>query len=244
MTTPLLRSAMKTVIAGGMDPTLFQWFDMTNAVKPDTQAAVEPLMTYRPPFEKCFIVADGRTKNHEHYEVMMMLVGTDPEEGITVATWKGPKGVMPRQLPQLVYLVDDNMLRYGPVHEDEVITEEEAQLVLALVGCFYNALSNGSEAHQPYVKPTFTNKRKLAQGKTPTYDWHTVTIEPQKPKGPSQGGTHASPRLHDRRGHIRRLRSGKNVWVKPCKVGDASRGVVFKDYEVRNDPRRTKSAQA
>ena len=38
--------------------------------------------------------------------------------------------------------------------------------------------------------------------------------------------------VHDRRGHWRTYPSGKRGWVKACKVGDASKGVVFKDYEV------------
>lgn len=65
------------------------------------------------------------------------------------------------------------------------------------------------------------------------YDWRTVVIEPKPLPGPDLGGTHASPRQHDRRGHYRKLRSGKQVWVKSCKVGKASDGVVFKDYVVR-----------
>ena len=235
MTTPLLRSAMQLAIDGGTDPTEMQWFDISGAINDQTHAAVEPLMTYRPPFEKCMVVWGGKTKRHDRYETMMLLAGTDPEEGITVATWKGPAGQRPRTLPLLVYLVDGDMLRYGPVDENETISEEEAKLILAMVGSFYNALASGVRMHQPFVNPTFTNRRKIAAGKTPSYDWRTVIIEPQKPKGPSLGGTHASPRLHDRRGHIRRLRSGKNVWVKPCKVGDASKGTVFKDYEVRNE---------
>lgn len=233
MTTPMIRSAMQLAIDGGMDPTELNWFDISGAITDQTNAATEPLMTYRPPFERCMVVASLPTKSHKQYEVMMLIAGTDPEEGITVAMWKGPAGQRPRTLPLLVYLVDGDMLRYGPVEEDETIDEEEAKLTLSTVSCFYDALSKGAEFHQPYVKPTFTNKRKIAAGKTPSYDWHTVIIEPQKPRGPSLGGTHASPRLHDRRGHIRRLSSGKNVWVKPCKVGDASKGAVFKDYEVR-----------
>ena len=63
--------------------------------------------------------------------------------------------------------------------------------------------------------------------------WHTVTIGPRPEPQGSKGGTHASPRLHDRRGHWRTTASGKRVWVKDCKVGDASRGVVFKDYKIK-----------
>ena len=35
-------------------------------------------------------------------------------------------------------------------------------------------------------------------------------------------------------GHKRNTPSGKRVWVKDCKVGDASRGVVFKDYKIKD----------
>ena len=87
----------------------------------------------------------------------------------------------------------------------------------------------------PVVQQTFTNRRKIAQGKTPTYDWTTVVVEPVKPRKEDQGGTHASPRLHDRRGHLRRLKTGKNVWVKSCKVGDASKGAIFHDYAIKEN---------
>jgi hypothetical protein len=91
-------------------------------------------------------------------------------------------------------------------------------------------LSEKCPSYKPIMRDTFTNRRKVAQKKMPLYDWTTVVIEPTKNKSESKGGTHASPRLHDRRGHLRRLRSGKNVWVKPCKVGDASKGTIFHDY--------------
>jgi hypothetical protein len=65
------------------------------------------------------------------------------------------------------------------------------------------------------------------------YEWKTVILKPAKPRSESLGGTHASPRLHERRGHLRRMRSGKEVWVKPHKVGNVKLGVIFHDYEVR-----------
>ena len=38
--------------------------------------------------------------------------------------------------------------------------------------------------------------------------------------------------MHSKHWNLRRLRNGKNVWVLPCKVGNAALGTVFKDYEV------------
>jgi hypothetical protein len=41
--------------------------------------------------------------------------------------------------------------------------------------------------------------------------------------------------MHERRGHLRRLKTGKNVWVKSCKVGDASKGAIFHDYAIKEN---------
>lgn len=45
------------------------------------------------------------------------------------------------------------------------------------------------------------------------------------------GRTHASPRVHLRRGHIRRLPSG-NIWIQPCVVGNKKNGMVVKNYAI------------
>jgi len=174
----------------------------------------------------------GKSQNHAVYDCMMMIVGNDPAEGVLVSVWKGPHGQLPRALPTIVYLVEDDVVRYGAVDENEIVKEEDAAMVLGLVTAWIASMSRGCDAYRPTVKDSFTNRRKLAEGKLPSYDWHTVTIKPAQSRAEPQGGTHASPRLHDRRGHLRRLKTGKNVWVKPCKVGDASRGTVFKDYQV------------
>jgi hypothetical protein len=50
-------------------------------------------------------------------------------------------------------------------------------------------------------------------------------------QGDSLGGTHASPRLHLRRGHIRHCYTGQYVWVRPTTVGNKRLGIIFKDYD-------------
>jgi hypothetical protein len=42
-------------------------------------------------------------------------------------------------------------------------------------------------------------------------------------------GVHSSPRLHWRRGHFRKLASGKTVHVRPCLVGDVSKGRIDRE---------------
>lgn len=68
------------------------------------------------------------------------------------------------------------------------------------------------------------------------YEIHRVTIDPTTvlvTNKEHQGGTHASPRWHERRGYWRTMKkSGKRVWVRACEVGKKSNGMVYKDYEV------------
>ena len=74
------------------------------------------------------------------------------------------------------------------------------------------------------------NKARIKSGKAaiPAY-WRieppglTVLVPGAAPKPvTAKGGTHASPRSHDRRGHPRTLQSGRTVWVKDCKINALS----------------------
>lgn len=235
MTTTLVRSVMKSVIESGADPTEMQWFDISGADL-FSGIKIDNLATHRPPFEKNLVLWSGRTTNHEHYEMMMLASGGDPEEGIVLDLSKGQPGKY-TTFPPMVYVIEDGRIKYGPVEEGEDLPRDVAEVMLGVMSKWLESMDTGCESYRPVIADTFTNRRKIAAGKTPTYDWRTVKIGPKTARGESKGGTHASPRLHDRRGHIRRLSSGKNVWVKACKVGDASLGTVFHDYqiEVKND---------
>ena len=230
MTTQLIRDTMRLAIDGGMDPTELYWFDISAALTDHTHADVRPLMDHRPPFDQCMVAWQGQVHSGRPYEVLM-LVKTDGD-AVLLTAWKGPVGQMPRPITAMAYWHEGDVLQYGSLDEDaEGWNDDEAKFCLAFVGTWLKSMS--CEAHVPFVRPTFTNRRKIAAGKLPSYDWRTVIVEPRTVKREHQGGTHASPRQHDRRGHIRRLASGRQVWVKPCKVGDASKGAVFHDYEVR-----------
>jgi hypothetical protein len=233
VTTLLVRETMKMVAEQGLDPVEMHWFDATGCFMDQSEESQAPLLDSRPPFQRCMVCWEGRSRNHQRMRMWLLVAGNDPEDGIVLTVWRQPADQPPVSSPVMVYLIDDNKVRYGPVDEDVIMDKTEAEMILGFVSAWYESLSRRCEAYIPSVAQTFTNRRKIAQGKVPAYDWRTVVIEPTAPRGDPQGGTHASPRLHDRRGHLRRLKSGKNVWVKPCKVGDPSRGVVFHDYKVK-----------
>lgn len=82
------------------------------------------------------------------------------------------------------------------------------------------------------------NRKRIKRNKRPLFERRTLVIDPTKAKARSvrQGGTHASPRLHLRRGHWRRYKSGKTVWIEACKVGKPELGVVAKTYQLETSP--------
>lgn len=80
--------------------------------------------------------------------------------------------------------------------------------------------------------PKFINAKRAAKGKIPFFSYWTVHIRQKEKSIENCGGTHASPRLHLRRGHIRRLANGVTVWVTHCLVGNKSLGIVQKDYKL------------
>lgn len=231
--TPLVRETVKMVAEQGLDPVEMHWFDATGCFADQSEEPQSPLHDSRPPFQRCMVCWEGKSKSHQRMRMWLLVAGDDPVDGIVLTVWRQPTNHPPVASPVMVYMVDEGQIRYGPVDENVTMDKTEAEMILGFMSAWYESLSQRCSAYVPSVLPTFTNRRKIAQGKVPSYEWRTVVIEPSVPRQQGKGGSHASPRQHDRRGHLRRLKSGKNVWVKACKVGDAAKGVVFHDYQIR-----------
>ena len=75
-------------------------------------------------------------------------------------------------------------------------------------------------------------KMRRASGKSPLFLYKTLVIGKKKRKSAHQGGTHASPRSHLRRGYYRTSKYGVRHWVQPCMVKGETPGFVHKDYKV------------
>lgn len=92
---------------------------------------------------------------------------------------------------------------------------------------------NVKEGIQQQYSPS--NDKRIKQGKLPIYETKILTIDTSysaSGRKEAGSGTHASPRQHLRRGHIRRLPSG-NIWINSCVVGDPSKGTIHKQYRVK-----------
>jgi hypothetical protein len=80
------------------------------------------------------------------------------------------------------------------------------------------------------------NEKRIRKGKAPFYETRMLWVDAPGHivNGQEhQGGTHRSPKQHLRRGHIRRLASGKNVWVNSAIVGSRNNGYLEKQYAIR-----------
>ncbi|WP_341326353.1 hypothetical protein [Methylotuvimicrobium sp. KM2] len=106
-------------------------------------------------------------------------------------------------------------------------THDESRAILGLL----EILSCKNVVTETVQPPKALNKKRLAKGKLPFFEYKILTLPNESVSNKASGGTHASPRVHLRRGHIRRL-PGKNIWVNATIVGNSDLGVVIKDYSV------------
>lgn len=222
--TPLV----KEFVSISPDAEKFMWFDVGNKPVEEVNFLVDPDKVVHLPFKWTAIVGvDG----HRHKFALACVCG---EESVTV-TGMIHNGFTYDFIDPFCYMSTPEGIRLLPPSSGKPAPKNRDVMgIMAIISAFTDSLSVAVNGYQPTAKAhSMVNAKRIAKGKPPLiYDWRTVIIEPPKLKGNSQGGTHASPRSHDRRGHWRKHPSGKQVWVKNCVVGDASKGSVFKDYIV------------
>lgn len=216
--TPILQRAVRLA----PEPETALWFDVGRMDPIDAKRLPIDVLMHLP-FKRTG-VAGVDSKGREF--VLWMLA---EEKSVTVAGCALDGQV--QYFEPFAYIQTDEGLRYYNAGRE--VSRDAILPAFRMVFAVLDKLSGGGTGYQPKPQDTFINRKRKAKGKPAiSFDWHTVEIGPKAVKNAPQGGTHASPRLHDRRGHWRTCRTGRKAWVKPCKVGDASRGVVFKDYRV------------
>lgn len=111
---------------------------------------------------------------------------------------------------------------------ERVITLRTIMNLLCVLSC--------TNAHiEDYPKPSkLKQDMRKKKGKLPFFEFKVLTISSDKSQstGSQPAGSHSSPRVHLRRGHIRKL-STKNIWVNSCVVGEKTKGVIHKDYLIK-----------
>ena len=218
--TPLIKQACKWV----EDPAMTHWFDVGQmpGYTPDG-LALDPEMLVHLPYRHCTLVgkdADG--------DVFLLTLISETAKSVAVAgLTRTARGMV--EMPPFAYLLVEDGLA---LHRCE--DEDAARRAVSIIQVWIDRIeASGGQALQAVAKAHPMNAERVRKGKAPLFfDWRTLVIAPRAQSHGDAKGTHASPRAHERRGHWRRLPSGVSVWVRECRVGDASVGMVFKDYRV------------
>lgn len=124
---------------------------------------------------------------------------------------------------------ESNISVYPPTPLDV----EMGSLHFTLLSTFLSVLNGAGNIKKVlHEVPLKMQKAREKRGKKPFFDSWTLEIDvaASKAMGIDCGGTHASPRVHLRRGHMREYQPGKFCWVPSCVVGDKSLGMIHKDY--------------
>lgn len=187
------------------------------------------------PYDKVYIEAvsiDGKRygaifENFETEGVCGQMLVEARSEGS-----KPIKGLFPIGL---TFLQDGDKMSLHYYHDEKYKSKQVAAIValnlmikaIAVMNCS-NVITVDSK-EQKHI-----NRKRKEKGKLPIFTYKTLHIYTgvsEQQKGGLKGN-HNSPRVHLRRGHIRRLSEDKTVWVQPCVVGDKSKGIIHKDYSV------------
>lgn len=103
----------------------------------------------------------------------------------------------------------------------------------ALVQVCYSLMAGATI--EPVSDKSPTMRRKMRKRGLTGFDYHILQIPGHEhATGEHRGGSHASPRLHFRRAHIRKLPSGRPTFVRSCLVGSPETGTVEKHYSMKS----------
>lgn len=83
--------------------------------------------------------------------------------------------------------------------------------------------------------PEKLNKSRTIKGKVPLLDYHVLNVDGKRwdSKRDDESDGEYGVRSHMRRGHIRKIQSGRFVWVSACFVHGSIPGFVDKEYAVK-----------
>lgn len=132
----------------------------------------------------------------------------------------------------LLLVVNDLNMATGSfsVGVDDSVGGECANYYVYALRAFCCAMNCSNVVREQHYPDKQLQRAREKRGKAPLFSYWTLKLNGRAQGGDCRGGTHASPRVHLRRGHPRQYQKGKWTWVQPHAVGSPSAGMVHKDY--------------
>lgn len=112
--------------------------------------------------------------------------------------------------------------------------QEVFEQVVDRLGAFLSALNCVNVTREVTKVDKRLQDRRAKRGRRPIFDYWTLMLDLGRSgdRSADLGGSHRSPRVHLRRGHVRKYLPGKWCWVNAAVVGQKSSGIVHKEYAV------------
>lgn len=128
-------------------------------------------------------------------------------------------------------LASDFLARYPDRREAETVAIRNSFLEMRALFQLLAALSCTNVTTE-LIRPN--REARAARPESTLFDYHVLMIRPgaERHEGNPLGGSHASPRTHLRRGHIRQHQTAGRIWVNSCVVNPTAIGTVNKDYRI------------
>jgi hypothetical protein len=174
------------------------------------------------------LAEEGRDKSGREVTLILLFLSTDDR------MWcSGGIGIFPRGETQMIWRLprplEAELNARADGREGAEILEGYAHLAIQDLCRGLSVLNCVNVRTETVEAPAALNKKRQRNGKPPIYSYKTLVLRPSAAQREDQGGTHESPRIHLRRGHIKHRKTG-DFWWQPHVVGDRTRGVVMKDY--------------
>lgn len=126
-----------------------------------------------------------------------------------------------------------------PTRDKRIAGEGDRTFLFAVSGViarFLSAINCSNVCRTENLPDQRLQRRRLRRGKLPLFSYWTLHLGRSNTDGNGAlGGTHASPRVHLRRGHARQFAPERWTWVQPHAVGNKKLGMIHKDYAVRSE---------
>lgn len=198
------------------------------------------------PFKSVAIETQGLRKDPDKNwisdTVTVVKQVSDKEISLAVYSRINPEKSWQRLMSEIVVKLNDRRLfdigcqLVGPKmkRKEKSITQQTIKgFAGSLTAVVFGLISFLQKEPNEVVTSKQQRDRSLSTAKLPASAdaYMTVVLDPTKrTKRKSKGGSHASPRAHERRGFWRTGKYGDKHWVSPTIVNPSAGAVVVKDY--------------
>jgi|GEM_PF-2325022 len=187
----------------------------------------------------CFIYAESQGDGNIHcrhfYRIDKKFIMPPIMFSICFTSENSAEPFFVRYSPYYIFDLDHNeieQLNHFDAHKDSALLACNALIrALIMINC-----SNITYIDKPPSKSL--NASRLKKKKTPFFSYKILDLETasrvltRTNREDDDVGARNSPRIHLRRGHVRKYEDGSLIWVNPCIVGSKKMGVIQKDYAV------------